>query len=202
MQHFSPLNFFDKSNVSSRPDRRRAGANITLENLRAIPFVGSWSQNKQNIPGYYGFGYALEKAYEKYGNEAMDSLYRHSLFFRTLVENSQMVLRKSDFRGTAHAATSSKFSEIWGELHLEFERSKKNLLRVSGSNDLMEKNPKDLLSVSLREELIKPLLVIQQYALSMYAQAHERGNQNQLDQYSDLIIHCSFGLVNATRNSV
>ena len=55
------LSFYSQTNIASRPSKRNSGGTLTLKDLRAIPFVGAWSQIKQNVTGYYGVGTALEK---------------------------------------------------------------------------------------------------------------------------------------------
>lgn len=201
MQKFSPLNFFGKTNIGSRPDKRNQIGKLQLDNLRAIPFVGSWSQNKQNVPGFYGFGFALKQAYKKYGESNIDDLYWRSRFFRTLVENSQMVLEKTNFELTSFVLKDENFSDIWKTLHEEYKTSIEFLLKTSRSKFLMEKNPKDMLSVQLRERIITPLLVIQQYALMEHNKAAGIGNSQKADSYANIVVQCSFGIINAARNS-
>ena len=58
MDKVTPLNYYQKANISSRPDRRGNGSK-SISDLRAIPFVGAWSQIRQNVPGYYGLGTAI-----------------------------------------------------------------------------------------------------------------------------------------------
>ena len=62
LAHVSPLKFYAETNIGSRPAKRGASGKLSLKDLRAIPFVGAWSQLKQNVPGFYGVGAALEKA--------------------------------------------------------------------------------------------------------------------------------------------
>jgi Phosphoenolpyruvate carboxylase len=201
MQTYSPLNFFGKANIGSRPDKRNQTGALKLENLRAIPFVGSWSQNKQNVPGFYGFGEALRQIFEKYGEKDFSNLYVQSRFFRTLVENSQMVLEKSTFGITAFANNDERFSEIWNLIRKEYEQSIEYMLKVSGSKQLMEKNPKDKLSVGLRESIIRPLVLIQQYALQEVDKSMEKGLAERAEIYGALVVRCSYGIINAGRNS-
>ncbi|KAB2870787.1 MAG: phosphoenolpyruvate carboxylase [Bacteroidales bacterium] len=201
MQKYSPLNFFGKTNIGSRPDKRNQGGKLQLDNLRAIPFVGSWSQNKQNVPGFYGFGFALKQVYKKYGESNVDDLYWCSRFFRTLVENSQMVLEKTNFELTSFVEKDEYFRGIWKTLNVEYKTSIEYLLKTSRSKFLMEKNPKDMLSVQLRERIITPLLVIQQYALMEYNTATEIGDSQKADSFANIVVQCSFGIINAARNS-
>ena len=57
----SPRRFYSQTNIGSRPVKRGSSSKLTLKDLRAIPFVGAWSQLKQNVPGFYGVGAALKK---------------------------------------------------------------------------------------------------------------------------------------------
>jgi len=74
------------------------------------------------------------------------------------------------------------------------------LTETKQSKILMEKNPKDLLSVRLRENIIKPLIVIQQYALSQYNEFIGK-DDGTAQLYADVVVQCSFGIINAARNS-
>ena len=58
----SPLKFYSETNIGSRPAKRGGLSRLSLKDLRAIPFVGAWSQLKQNVTGYYGVGTALQTA--------------------------------------------------------------------------------------------------------------------------------------------
>ena len=90
LEQMSTLNYYSKTNIGSRPSKRNAGNELNFEDLRAIPFVGSWSQMKQNVPGFFGVGTALHY-FETSGRwDQIQSLFESSLFFRTLLENSMM----------------------------------------------------------------------------------------------------------------
>ena len=70
LEKMSTLKYYAKTNIGSRPSKRNKSAELNLSDLRAIPFVGSWSQLKQNVPGFFGVGTALkfysdEKKFEK-----------------------------------------------------------------------------------------------------------------------------------------
>ena len=62
----STLKYYGKANIGSRPSKRSKAEGLNFSDLRAIPFVGSWSQLKQNVPGFFGVGHALKK-YEDAG---------------------------------------------------------------------------------------------------------------------------------------
>ena len=67
LEDVSVLQYYGKTNIGSRPSKRKSAAKLSLSDLRAIPFVGAWTQMKQNVPGFYGVGAALKK-YEDEGN--------------------------------------------------------------------------------------------------------------------------------------
>ncbi len=203
LETYGTLHFYGETNVGSRPTRRKTGGPLTLDDLRAIPFVGSWSQLRQNVPGYYGLGTALE-ALENAGRlEEAAALYERNAFFRALVENSMQSMLKCDFRLTAHLAQHPTFGVLWNTIHDEFQRTKRLVLAISGQSELMERNPAIRESIGLRDSLIKPLLVIQHFALMMRAEGQgAQANGWDEETLRRLIIRSMFGIINASRNAV
>ncbi|PKL18531.1 MAG: phosphoenolpyruvate carboxylase [Spirochaetae bacterium HGW-Spirochaetae-5] len=198
----SALPYFGKANIGSRPDKRGNLENFSLKDLRAIPFVGSWNLNKQNIPGFYGLGHALNKAMEEGKKAELLDLFKRSLFFRTLIMNSMMVLKKTNFNITSFMRNDKEYGELWTDLLEEYNRTCTNLLEVSEMEYLMQGNPKDRLSVDLREKMILPLCVIQQYALCMVNRLkEENADPGSIEKYTHMIIRSSYGIINAGRNS-
>ncbi len=194
----SPLQFYSDTNIGSRPAKRGAGK-LTLGDLRAIPYVGAWSQIKQNITGYYGTGTALQKLDEEGRfREAID-LYNESMYFKTLMENCEMAMKKTWLPLTAHLADSRVHGEIYNLISEEFERTKKYVLLISGRKELMDNYPVDSLSVQMRERIVLPLSTIQQYAIG---RIHDDVTPEEQEVFRKLIIRSSFGIINAARNAV
>lgn len=200
LTNFSPLNFYSETNIGSRPAKRGASSKLTLKDLRAIPFVGAWSQIKQNVPGYYGMGTALKKLDERGRFKELKALFEESLFFKTLVDNCEMAMKKSYFPLTAYLAQHPRYSEIWNMIHEEFELTCHYLQLLTGRKDLMADYPVEQLSIQMRERIILPLLTIQQYGL-IKMQADDT-TEAQKDIFKKLIVRSSFGIINAGRNSV
>ncbi len=197
----SPLKFYSETNIGSRPTKRKKGK-MNMEDLRAIPFVGSWSQIKQNVTGYYGVGTALQKMEAEGKFAEMKNLYQNSLFFRTLIDNCEMAMKKCFFPLTEYLSKDNKFSDIWNMIYEEYEITKKYLFRLTGHNELMADYPVEQLSVSMREKMILPLVTIQQYAMSNIRGIEEEQTKDPLKQtYEKLVMRCSFGIINAGRNS-
>jgi len=195
----SPLRFYSETNIASRPTKRGASARLELKDLRAIPYVGAWSQLKQNVTGYYGLGTALQQM-EAAGK--FPAIQHQSLFIKTLIDNCEMAMKKSYFPLTAYLSEHPVYGEIWKLIHEEYELTRKYILLLSGKPDLMEDHPVDRLSIQMRERIVLPLLTIQQYAI-----AKCRGKQlmpaakDMTPVYEKLIIRSSFGIINAARNS-
>jgi phosphoenolpyruvate carboxylase len=202
LEHMSTLNYYAKTNIGSRPSKRSKSKELDFNDLRAIPFVGSWSQLKQNVPGFFGLGYALGQFEEKGQWDKVHQLYEDSLFFRTLIENSMMSLTKSFFPLTAYMSEDDEFGEFWQIIYNEFKESKRLLLKLSGYNQLMENYPDGRASVKMREQIVRPLLTIQQYALHKI-RLMKKGKENDslLETYEKIVTRSLFGNINASRNS-
>ena len=195
LEHMSTLKFYAKTNIGSRPSKRGKSKSLDFSALRAIPFVGSWSQLKQNVPGFYGVGISLEK-FDKSGrfDHVMD-LYKNNAFFRTLVYNSMMSLTKSFFKLTAYMQNDPEYGAFWDQIHDEYQRAKKYLLKLTGQSELMENEPAGKASIMMREKIVLPLLTIQQYALG---KLHQKGSDETLEK---MVTRSLFGNINASRNS-
>ena len=201
LNEVSPLRFYSETNIASRPSRRKGGR-LELTDLRAIPFVGAWSQLKQNVTGYYGVGVALQEMDKRGKWTAVKHLYENSLFFRTLLDNCEMAMKKCFFPLTEHFSQHPVYGEIWTMIYDEFELTKKYILRLSGKNELMADYPVDALSIQMRERIVLPLSTIQQYALSKFRAIDKSGeNKAMKEVYEKLIMRSSFGIINAARNS-
>lgn len=200
--HASPLRFYADTNIGSRPSKRGAGSQLTLKDLRAIPFVGAWSQIKQNVTGYYGVGAAFEKMDKEGRWDEVKELYDHSLFFKTLIDNCEMAMKKCFFPLTAFLSNHPQYGEIWNMLLEEYERTRRYIFLLTGKEQLMANQPVDQLSIEMRERIVLPLLTIQQYAITKVREHEESGGNDALkSSYEKLVMRCSFGIINSGRNS-
>jgi phosphoenolpyruvate carboxylase len=199
LEEMSPLNYYGMANIGSRPSKRGKTQKLSLDDLRAIPFVGAWSQLKMNIPGFYGLGKAFQEISEAGRLHEVQSLYKKSKFFRTLIENSMQSMCKTFFPLTAYMAADHKFGAFWSGLNDEFERTEKWVLKVSGQPELLSNNPGIKASIALRENIVLPLLVIQQYALIKLRE--ETLDDSQRGVLEKMVIRSLYGNINASRNS-
>ena len=195
LEHMSTLKFYAKTNIGSRPSKRGKSKSLDFSALRAMPFVGSWSQLKQNVPGFYGVGLSLEKFEESGRFDQVMALYENNAFFRTLVYNSMMSLTKSFFKLTAYMQNDPEYGPFWDQIYDEYQRAKKYLLKLTGQSELMENEPAGKASIMMREKIVLPLLTIQQYALG---KLHKKGSDEVLEK---MVTRSLFGNINASRNS-
>ena len=203
LEQMSTLKYYAKTNIGSRPSKRSKSEHLDFADLRAIPFVGSWSQLKQNVPGFFGVGTALKHFEDTNQWNKVQDLYDHSLFFKTLLENSMMSLAKSFFPLTAYMKKDPKFGDFWQIIYDEFLETKRLLLKIAGHKELMENYPDGKASIQIRERIVLPLLTIQQYAL---LRINELNKENTPDEslikvYEKIVTRSLFGNTNASRNS-
>ena len=202
LEKMSTLKYYAKTNIGSRPSKRSNSDSLDFSQLRAIPFVGSWSQLKQNVPGFFGVGTALKKYEDANRFDEIIDFYNASDFFKTLLENSMMSLTKSFFDLTKYMADDKVFGDFWKLIYQEFKTTKRLLLKLTGHTELMENFPVGKASIEIREKIVLPLLTIQQYALKKVQDLQkEEGNEAEIEVYEKMVMRSLFGNINASRNS-
>lgn len=203
LEQMSTLKYYAKTNIGSRPSKRSTSESLEFSDLRAIPFVGSWSQLKQNVPGFFGVGTALKYFEDNDEWDKVQNLYKNSLFVKTLLENSMMSLAKSFFPLTAYMRKDPEFGEFWQIIYNEFLETKRLLLKIAGHKDLMENYPDGKASIDMRERIVLPLLTIQQYALLRINELNkeQQPNESLIKVYEKIVTRSLFGNTNASRNS-
>jgi phosphoenolpyruvate carboxylase len=203
LEHMSTLKYYSKTNVGSRPSKRNTDDKLVFSDLRAIPFVGSWSQLKQNVPGFFGVGHAI-KHYDDLGEiSKVKKLYRESSFFKTLIENSMMSLSKSFLELTKYMSNDPEYGDFWNIIYDEYNNTLEMLYKLTGSRRLMREEPAGKLSIEARESIVLPLLTIQQHALMklQYLKKNYSDNKDEIAVFEKIVTRSLFGNINASRNS-
>ena len=203
LEHMSTLKYYANTNIGSRPSKRGKAEGLVFEDLRAIPFVGSWSQLKQNVPGFFGVGTALKHYEDTNQFDKAQLLFKTSDFFKTLIENSMMSLSKSFFDLTKYMSDDDEYGPFWNVIYNEYQTSKRLLLKLTGYKELMEEEPAGKASVAVRESIVLPLLTIQQYALKKIQELEKNGitKGEEIEIYQKMVTRSLFGNINASRNS-
>ncbi|HEY8572387.1 phosphoenolpyruvate carboxylase [Phenylobacterium sp.] len=153
----TPITEIADLNIGSRPTSRQATR--TIQGLRAIPWVFSWSQSRAMVPGWYGFGSAVRNSGIPLSQLA--DLHESWPFFATTLANMEMVLAKADLgvaRRYAGLVEDRKLAEhVFGEICAEWERTHEALLAITGQSALLEKHPDLAAVIRSRLPYIDPL---------------------------------------------
>jgi phosphoenolpyruvate carboxylase len=155
-RQMTPVSEIATLKIGSRPASRTSSQRI--EDLRAIPWVFSWSQARVMLPGWYGVG----TAFSEHGDlPLLQDMLAAWPFFRTTLDNMAMVLAKSDMGIAARYAElvedKETARELFGRIRDEWHRTHDRLLEITGENRLVENNPKLENSIRLRLPYIEPL---------------------------------------------
>ena len=153
----TPISEIADLNIGSRPTSRQASR--SLAGLRAIPWVFSWSQSRAMLPGWYGFGSAVEQAGVPL--EQLAEWSAHWPFFAATLANMEMVLFKGDLaiagRYAGLVPDRALADAIFGQIRAEWERTVKAVLEITGQSVLLEKNPDLAAVIRARLPYIDPL---------------------------------------------
>jgi phosphoenolpyruvate carboxylase len=184
-------------NLASRPVSRAGHAGLpALSDMRAIPWVFSWTQARVNLPGWFGLGSALAAEIERGGLERLQAMYCDWLFFAGALDNAQLSL------GTADVAAARGYADLAPpELHpvfegivAEYERSVATLLRVTQQSELLERSPVLARSIKLRNPYVDALHMAQRALLKRYRALRVDAPQPERDQLLDAIHHSINGI--------
>ncbi len=201
----TPIREIAELNIGSRPASRKASQKI--EDLRAIPWGFSWGQCRLTLPGWYGFGSAIEQMLSAGGTPAsrkealalLQKMYRQWPFFRTLLSNMDMVLAKSDL------ALASRYAELVGDVRLrkkifsaieaEWQRTAEALSLITGDKQRLAGNASLQRSIRHRFPYIDPLHHLQVELVRRY-------REGKADERVQRGIHISInGIAAGLRNT-
>ncbi len=153
-------------NIGSRPASRKKST--AIEDLRAIPWVFSWSQCRVMLPGWYGFGSAVQvflAQHPAHGLALLQRMAREWSFFATLLSNMDMVLAKSDLAIASRYADLVKDvslrEAVFGRIRAEHQATVEVLLQITGQTELLEGNPLLKRSIRNRFPYLDPLNHVQ-----------------------------------------
>jgi len=156
----TPVDVIERLQIGSRPSRRRDGG---INNLRAIPWVFAWSQNRSGLTGWYGIGHALCRGVQRHGQDAMAEMARNWPFFAAVLDDVEMLLAKSDL------AIFERSSRLAGPLHdtfhpgiaEEFLRTCDAILLLKQRDRILADDYRLRLSIRLRNPYVDPISLLQ-----------------------------------------
>jgi len=187
-------------NIGSRPSSRKSTRRI--EDLRAIPWVFSWAQCRLMLPGWYGFGSAVDAWIAEHPDKGLpflQQLYRDWGFFRSLLSNMDMVLAKSNIAIASRYADLVEDvelrNEIFSRIRVEWHATIDVLLSIMGQDQLLQANPQLERSIRNRFPYMDPLNHVQVELLKAH---RTRGEDEQVLRGIQLTIN---GISAGLRNS-
>jgi phosphoenolpyruvate carboxylase len=192
----TPIDLIERMRIGSRPSSRRRQAGI--EDLRAIPWVFSWTQARSVLPGWYGVGSGLKKALDQFGEEAFADMFNEWYFMRSLTADTEMVLAKSDL------GIAELYSELSGELHQEFfpvikaeyELTQELILKYSDHDSLLQGDVTLQRAIMLRNPYVDPMSLMQVDLLSRW-----RASNYEDQDIFDALLASVNGIAQALQNT-
>jgi len=157
----TPIDVIERMRIGSRPSARRGGTGVN--DLRAIPWVFSWTQSRSILPGWFGLGSGIKAAAEQFDSESVGEMIREWYFMRALVSDAEMVLAKADL------GIAKLYSELAGDLHerffqqiqQEFDLTQQMILEFTGQEALLEGDITLQRSIMLRNPYVDPMSLMQ-----------------------------------------
>jgi phosphoenolpyruvate carboxylase len=168
MQFFvatTPIEEIEELPIGSRPSRRRGER--TLGDLRAIPWVFSWTQNRCIIPAWYGLGTALTElqATRSQDCQTLAEMYRKWPFFQATIDNAALALVKADMYVASRYAEMVESDEArracWSRVAAEYDRTRQAVIDLVGGKTLLASTPWLERSIEARNPYVDPLNLIQ-----------------------------------------
>jgi len=153
----TPIREISELPIASRPAARKA--TLTLDELRAIPWVFSWNQCRHGIPGWFGLGSALDAMVAERGIEYLRSIYVVWPFFRVLIDNAQLALVRADMDVAEHYARlgEAEGREVFTLIREEYDRTVARVLEVAQTDALLAASPTLARNVARRNPLVDVL---------------------------------------------
>jgi phosphoenolpyruvate carboxylase len=176
----TPIDELSNLKIGSRPARRRQSER--LEDLRAIPWVFAWMQSRHTLPGWYGLGAAVEHFLSDDREsrlELLQTMYREWPFWRTTLDNAQMVLAKADRHIAERYATlvtdSGARNRMWARISAEWDRTEQAVCDIVGIERLLDRSPTLQRSIQRRNPYVDPLSYVQVALLRRLRESSDHG---------------------------
>ncbi len=203
----TPIREIAELNIGSRPASRKATR--AIEDLRAIPWSFSWGQSRVALPGWYGFGSAVEAMLSDPATRdeqlaQLQAMAKRWPFFQTLLSNLDMVLAKTDLglaeRYVQLVDDKRAAKSIYGRIRAEWHRSEKALKLITGDTQRLAHNPGLARSIQYRFPYIDPLNHLQVELMRRYRKLKDEGRP--IDERLQRGIHISInGIAAGLRNT-
>lgn len=199
-EQITPIQELASLNIGSRPAKRRAARGI--KDLRAVPWVFSWTQNRCLLPTWYGVGTALQKSVDTFGMQTLEQMYQEWPFFASVIRNCEMTIAKSDMniveRYSSLITEKSICSHFMPKLQAEHKLAIEMILRLSKQQQLLDHNPNLRETLFVRNHYLDPLSYIQVDLLRRFRAERDDGARQILLENIKLSIN---GIASGLKNT-
>jgi len=174
----TPIDVIERMPIGSRPPSRRAAKGI--RDLRAIPWVFSWTQSRHLLPGWFGVGSGLEAAIASHGEETLAEMMREWRFLRAFIDDVELSLAKADMTIAARYATLSgpEGAAVFDRIRSEYDRTVECVLRLKSATDLLSEDLALQRSIRLRNPYVDPMSFLQADLLRRWRAAGRPDDDN------------------------
>ena len=157
----TPIDVIERMQVGSRAVHRLEGNGI--EGLLPVPWVFAWTQTRHLLPAWFGAGTGLKRAAQRHGADTLRTLYREWMFLRSLIDDIESMLARTDLEiAAAYLALVPEplrpFAEV---IRAEYELTREQLLAVTDSTELLDREPMLQRAIRLRNPYIDPMNLMQ-----------------------------------------
>jgi phosphoenolpyruvate carboxylase len=196
-QQATPIAEIARLQLGSRPARRTNS--MAIQDLRAIPWVFSWTQARIILPGWYGLGAALSRGEESFGLGVLQSMERDWPFFQAMLSNAELAMAKADLnigeRYVQMVEPVEVRDRIWGKIKAEYELAGEMILMITGQDRLLDRDPVLRRSIDRRNPYVDPLSFVQLELL------HRLRAEGKPDTFLRPVLLAINGIANALKNT-
>ncbi len=183
----TPIDVIERMQVGSRSVDRHEGDGI--DGLLPVPWVYAWTQTRHLLPAWFGAGTGLKCAAQRHGTQTLRTMYREWMFLRSLIDDIESMLARTDLEIAAayHALVPEPLRHFADVIRAEYDLTREQLLVVTDSTELLDREPMLQRTIRLRNPYIDPMNLMQVDLLARW----RAGGRTDRDLFEALLVSTS-----------